>query len=97
MTATATTHAVPKIREIVSDPAILGGEPTIAGTRVPVRAVVLIYRMHGGDLSRTQRSLPTLTEEEIHLALDYYERYRREILTYMRKNGVDEEFLRQEA
>ncbi|MCA1667297.1 MAG: DUF433 domain-containing protein [Thermomicrobia bacterium] len=95
--ATATTHAVPNVREIVSDPSILGGEPTIAGTRVPVRAVVLIYRMHGDNLSRTRRSLPTLTEGEIYLALDYYERHRREIFTYMRKNGVDEEFLRREA
>lgn len=95
--ATVTTHASTKVSEIVSDPSILGGEPTIAGTRVPVRAVVLMYRMHGDDLSRTQRSLPTLTEKDIHLALDYYERHRREILDYMRKNGVDEEFIRREA
>jgi len=95
--ATATTHVSTNVNEIVSDPTILGGEPTIAGTRVPVRAVVLMYRMHGGDLVRTQRSLPTLTERDIHLALDYYQRHRREILNYMRKNGVDEDFLRREA
>jgi uncharacterized protein (DUF433 family) len=95
--ATATTHATSTVSEIVSDPSILGGEPVIAGTRVPVRAVVLLYRMHGGDLSRVQRSLPTLTVQGIQLALDYYEQHRREILGYMRKNGVDEEFLRQEA
>ncbi len=95
--ATVTMHVSANVGEIISDPSILGGEPTIAGTRVPVRAVVLMYRMHRGDLSRTQRSLPTLTEKDIHLALDYYERHRREILGYMRKNGVDEEFLRREA
>ena len=95
--ATVITHVSTNIREIVSDPSILGGEPVIAGTRVPVRAVVLIYRMHGDDLSRTQHSLPTLTAQDIRLALDYYERHRREILGYMRKNGVDEEFLRREA
>lgn len=95
--ATVTAHEASTVEEIVSDPSILGGEPTIAGTRVPVRAIVLMYRMHGGDLSRTQRSLPTLTVRDIHAALEYYERHRREILDYMRKNGVDEEFLRQEA
>jgi uncharacterized protein (DUF433 family) len=95
--ATVTTHAASTVAEIVSDPAILGGEPVIAGTRVPVRAVVLMYRMHGGDLSLVQRSLPTLTVQGIRLALDYYEQHRREILNHMRKNGVDEEFLRQEA
>jgi uncharacterized protein (DUF433 family) len=95
--ATVTTHAASTVSEIVSDPSILGGEPVIAGTRVPVRAVVLMYRMHGGDLSRTQQSLPTLTVQSIQLALDYYERHRREILNYMRKNGVDEEFIRREA
>ncbi len=95
--ATVTMQVSTNVGEIVSDPSILGGEPTIAGTRVSVRAVVLMYRMHGDDLSRTQRSLPTLTEKEIHLALGYYERHRREILGYMRKNGVDEDFLRREA
>ncbi|MGI8857362.1 MAG: DUF433 domain-containing protein [Thermomicrobiales bacterium] len=83
-------------RDRVSDPLILGGEPTIAGTRLPVRAVVLMDRMHGGDLSRVQRSLPTLTAKDIRLALDYYERHRREILDFMRKNGVDEDLLRRE-
>lgn len=91
--ATVTMHTTPHFSEIVSDPSALSDEPTIAGIRVPVCAVVLMYRMHGDDLSCVRQSLSTLTEPDIYRALGHYERRRREILGYMRKNCVDENFI----
>lgn len=87
--ATATVQPTTEMPGIVRDPAILGGEPTIAGTRVPVWAVVVMSALHRGDHECVRRSLPTLTGEDIARALAYYATNRAEIDRYMKKNGVD--------
>ncbi|MGH7146313.1 MAG: DUF433 domain-containing protein [Nitrospiraceae bacterium] len=57
-------------RYVSKDPAICGGDPVIAGTRIPVR---LIYqRLQAGDSVETiQQAYPHLTLAQIHDALSY--------------------------
>lgn len=84
--------AVPKsarVPRIVRDPRVLGGEPTIAGTRVPVRAVVVAFRLHG-DRARVGRAFPTASPEAIDEALAFYESHREEIDRFIAENEADD-------
>ena len=53
-------HDVERFPHIVRDPEVLRGEPTIAGTRIPVWAVVGAWRMRR-DMSNILRAYPALT------------------------------------
>ena len=57
---------------IQSDPAILGGRPVIAGTRIPVEQVVALY--HSGATMQDFREGYRLTEEQVQAALTYAKR-----------------------
>lgn len=72
----AIPHAEP--RTIIKNPRVLHAEPILDGTRVPVRTVVLLMRLHH-DVSAVQRELPILTIRDIEAALDYYDANREEI------------------
>lgn len=54
---------------IQSDPAILGGKPVIAGTRIPVEQVVALYQ--SGATMQDFREGYLLTEEQVQAALAY--------------------------
>ncbi len=71
---------------------ILGGEPIVAGTRVSVRAVVLMYRLYK-DVAGVQRALPHLSQADIEEALSYYKSNRAEIEWFISQNDVDEDLL----
>lgn len=61
-------------------PGVQGGEPIIAGTRTPVRSVVVQYfEVYRGDLAEVQRALLHLTETQINAAIAYYAAHRAEI------------------
>jgi uncharacterized protein (DUF433 family) len=58
------THPV-----IVRDPEILGGEPTIAGTRVGVHHVISYLRLYGNSLEQVRaEALEHLSMEQLHAA-----------------------------
>ena len=63
---------------IVCDPEIVGGAPTIKGTRVPVRAVACLWRATG-DRTLIRRNYPRLSEDDVEAAIHYYEEHRAEI------------------
>lgn len=63
---------------IVRNPAIVGGEPVIAGTRIPVRSVVVLDRLYH-DFAYVCSAFPTASHEGIREALDYYRTHREEI------------------
>ncbi|MBI4491253.1 MAG: DUF433 domain-containing protein [Chloroflexi bacterium] len=63
---------------IIQDPEICGGEPTVKGTRVPVRSIVIQWRLYH-DLERIRRAFPRLSIPAIEHALAYYEQHRDEI------------------
>ncbi|PDW02295.1 DUF433 domain-containing protein [Candidatus Viridilinea mediisalina] len=65
-------------RYVIKDAAIHGGEPTIAGTRTPVRAIVELWRQ--GTLPELiPQQLPHLTLAQIFDALSYYSDHQQEI------------------
>lgn len=67
-------------QEIECRPGVQGGEPVIAGTRTPVRSVVVYWhQLYPGDLAAVRRALPHLTETQIYAALAYYDAHRDEI------------------
>lgn len=54
-------------------PGVQGGYPCVAGTRTPVRTIVIHYQEnYPGDLDEVHRALPHLTREQVQAALDYY-------------------------
>jgi uncharacterized protein (DUF433 family) len=63
---------------IVSDPGIQGGEPVVAGTRIPVRAVVVAWQ-EDRDVPTLLQAFPRLTEETLAEALAYYKAHREQI------------------
>jgi uncharacterized protein (DUF433 family) len=73
---------------ITRDPTILDGEPVIAGTRVPVRAVVLSWRIHRSTRGMGE-AFPTLSATDIGQALAYYRANRAEIDHYIAINNSD--------
>lgn len=74
---------------ITRNPAVLSGEPVVAGTRVPVRAIVLTHR-YAPDAEYIYAAYPFVTRADIDEALAYYEAHRDEIDSYIADNEDDE-------
>ena len=62
---------------IVRVPGIHGGEPTVRGTRVSVRSIVIALERYN-DLEHVARSF-SLDSEQVRAALAYYEAHKAEI------------------
>ena len=77
---------------IVKDKLILNGEPIIAGTRTPVRAVVELWRL-GYAPEEIPRELPHLTPAAVFDALSYYSDHQDEINTYIERNRVPDDLM----
>ena len=77
-------------RYIVRDDDILGGEPIVVGTRVPVRAVVELWRL-GAAPEEIPTHLPHLTLAQVFDALSYYADHQDEIQRYSDRNQVPDD------
>ncbi len=77
-------------RYVTRDPAILGGEPIISGTRTPVRAIVELWRS-GLAPEQIPNSLPHLTLAQVFDALSYYSDNKNEINEHIERNRVPED------
>ena len=55
---------------IVCDPAVLGGKPTIKGTRLSIEFVLELLA-GGWDLNAIRQNYPNLTEERLRAVLAY--------------------------
>lgn len=77
------------ISRVVRDPDIQGGEPTLKGTRIAVRNVVLAEREWGG-VDGALYAYPQLSAEQVADALAYYLAHRDEIDQYIWEQNVDE-------
>lgn len=88
---------MPKVAHphITSDPKICGGSPIIAGTRFPVRSVVIYILRHGLTPEELTGRFPNLTLAQIHDALAYYYDNREEIERDIAENT--EETVRQRS
>ena len=79
---------MPKKRsEIVSDEAVLEGEPVVRGTKTPVRAIVELWRM-GVSPEEIPSHLPHVSLDQVFEALAYYLRNQDEITHYIELNHV---------
>ena len=67
MIAALNAHAHPKIAR---DPRIMMGEPVIAGTRVPVEAIVRQFAA-GADMAWVLKGFPDLGEDDVRAALEF--------------------------
>jgi len=81
---------------IHSNPAILGGEPIIKGTRTPVRAIVENWRL-GLSPEEIVIHLPHLTLAQVFDALSYYSDHQREIDEHIEKNKIPENLIHPSA
>jgi len=72
---------------IASDDAILHGQPIIAGTRTPVRAIAEMWRM-GVSPEEIQTQLPHLTLARVFAALSYFYDHQSEILAAIERNRL---------
>ncbi len=77
-------------RFVVTDSSILGGEPIVAGTRTPIRAIVELWR--GGIApEEITADLPHLNLAQIFDALSYYSEHTEEINAHIEANRVPAE------
>lgn len=79
---------------IVRQEGILGGEPTIKGSRVPVRAIIEEWRL-GYTPEEMVRAHPHLNLAQIFDALSYYQDHMDEINEYIARNRVTDEMIRE--
>jgi uncharacterized protein (DUF433 family) len=79
-------------RYIVSNDDILSGEPIIDGTRIPVRAVVEIWRL-GAPPETIPGQLQHLTLAQVFDALSYYSDHQDEINLHIEENRIPDALL----
>ena len=75
--------------EIVSDPAIRHGEPILAGTATPVRAVAELWNQ-GMAPEEVPMHLAHLSLQQVFAALHYYAGHREEIDALIAANHIPE-------
>ena len=68
-------------------PGVVGGEPVVAGTRTPVRAIVEYWKF-GFEPEGIACRLPHLRLAQIFAALSYYDDHRAEIERHIAANRV---------
>lgn len=74
---------------IVRQPDMLGGEPVVRGTRIPVRSVVLTWREYGG-VDGVLDAYPQLSRDDVEAALAFYRAHEAEIDWHIRANIADD-------
>ena len=72
-------------RRIERNPRILSGEPTLEGTRVPVRSIVVAQR-HLASIDEIVDAYPMLDHESVEAALAFYTAHQDEIDRYIVEN-----------
>ncbi|MBI4491685.1 MAG: DUF433 domain-containing protein [Chloroflexi bacterium] len=75
---------------IARNPRVCGGEPTIKGTRIPVRSIVIEYQRYH-DLEWVRAGYPQLDVPTIQEALTFYEAHREEIDRSIAENEEEDE------
>ena len=70
---------------IVRNPRVLGGEPIVRDTRIPVRSIILAAREYGG-VAGALEAYPQFTRDDVNDALAFGEVNKAEIERYIREN-----------
>jgi uncharacterized protein (DUF433 family) len=74
---------------IIADPAVRKGEPTLAGTATPVRAIAELWNQ-GMAPEEIPLHLPHVTVQQVFAALHYYLGHRAEIDAFIAANRIPE-------
>ncbi len=77
---------------VVTDSALLEGEPIIRGTKTPIRAIVELWRL-GILPEEIPVHLPHLNLAQVFDALSYYAEHQDEINRYIEINRVPEHLI----
>jgi uncharacterized protein (DUF433 family) len=77
---------------ITSNPAIHGGEPILAGTATPVRAIAELWNQ-GMPAEEIPLHLPHLKLDQVFAALHYYLGHRDEIDKFILANRLPEDLV----
>ncbi len=77
---------------VVRDENVLDGEPVIRGTKIPVRAIVELWRQHIHP-EEIPTHLPHITLAQVFDALSYYVEHQAEINRYIEMNRVPEDLI----
>jgi len=72
---------------VTKDENILNGEPVLANTRTPVRAIIEMRRLFY-TVDEIVDRLPHLNAEQVNTAIEYYAEHRAEIDAYIESNRV---------
>jgi uncharacterized protein (DUF433 family) len=72
---------------VVKQADVLGGQPCVEGTRVPVRVVAGLFET-GSSIEEIRRSYPTLTPAQIHDAISYALDHPDEIAEWWERNNL---------
>ena len=70
-----------------------GRRATVAGSGLDVWELINIYKSYGKNQKKILNDYP-LTQTQLNVALDYYERYKNEIDEEIKENDEAEEFVR---
>lgn len=79
------------ISGIASNPSIHGGEPILAGTSTPVRAIVELWNQ-GMPAEEIPAHLPHVELARVFEALHYYLGHRDEIDRYLAANRIPDQW-----
>jgi uncharacterized protein (DUF433 family) len=66
-------------------PGVVGGDPVIKGTRVPVWSIVIHQQLYG-TIADIERAYPRVSRAAAEEALAYYEAHREEIDAIIAEN-----------
>lgn len=73
------TQTVPAgISRVEHVPGVVGGNPVVRGTRIPVASIVIAAREYGG-VDGVRDAYPQLTAEDVADALAYYVVHREDV------------------
>jgi uncharacterized protein (DUF433 family) len=66
--------------QVIREPGLCGGDPVLAGTRIPVHDVISYAQQYDWDLREVQKhELPDLSEHQIRAAVEWYRNHTEEI------------------
>ncbi len=77
---------------VTTNPAIHGGEPILAGTATPVRAIAELWNQ-GMAAEEIPLHLPHLKLDHVFAALHYYLSHRDEIDKFIEANRIPDEIV----
>jgi uncharacterized protein (DUF433 family) len=79
-------------RYVTRNPNILSGEPTVAATRIPVRAIVGLWRL-GTPPEEIPTQFSQLTLAQVFDALSFYLDNEAEINDYIERNQIPDDLI----